>query len=63
MSLYEYQMGRDIYWKDYPFYALIQAAMRQADTSNLEKLKACFPDTYEELLLRYNTPGGTLPTD
>jgi hypothetical protein len=33
------------------------AAMMQADTDNLEKLKAAFPDVYAELSRLYNTPG------
>ncbi len=31
MSFYDYQMGLRVATEDYPFYALIQAAMRQAD--------------------------------
>jgi hypothetical protein len=36
------------------------AAMRQADTDNLEKLQASFPETWDELHRRYNAPGGVL---
>lgn len=60
MSYYDYIAGRSIAAEDYPFYALIQAAMREADTENLEKLKLAFPDTYEELMNRYDAPGGLL---
>jgi hypothetical protein len=55
--------SRRIEMEDYPFYALIMAAMRQADTTNLEKLKAMWPDVYREFMARYNAPGGVLPTD
>jgi len=46
-----------------PFYALIMAAMRGADTDNLDKLRAAFPEVYRELRERYNAPGGQIPTD
>ena len=61
MSLYEYEASKRISAIDYPFYALIMAAMRQADTRNVELLTRAFPDTYAELLERYNAPGGLLP--
>ncbi len=43
------------------FYTLIMAAMRCADTDNLAKLKDAFPEVYQELVDRYNAPGGLLP--
>jgi len=43
-----------------PFYALLMAAMREADSMNIKKLKAAFPDTWTELKARYNAPGGRL---
>lgn len=63
MSLYEYEEGREIAVKDPPFYALIQAAMRRADTSNLEMLKRCWPDVWLELRARYNAPSGMLQSE
>ena len=60
MSLHEYIMSRRLAAEDYPFYALIMAAMRQADTPNGEKLKAMWPELYEEMKDRYNAPGGAL---
>lgn len=60
MSYYDYIAGRTIAAESYPFYGLIQAAMRRADTENLEKLKLAFPSTYEELMQRYDAPGGLL---
>lgn len=59
MSLHEYQRSKAI--ADEPFYALIMAAIRAADTFNAERLREAFPDTHEEMLLRYNAPQGLLP--
>ena len=63
MSLYDYQRGRDISNLNAPFYAVIQAAMRQANTDNLEKLKGAFPDVWAEFVARYSSPDGILPGD
>ncbi|MFH1031073.1 MAG: hypothetical protein V1767_00680 [Chloroflexota bacterium] len=63
MSLYDYKEGIRISLRDSSFYGLIQAAMRQADSENIEKLKRAFPETWEELQARYNAPGGILPGD
>ena len=60
VSLYDYKASQAISVQDYPFYALIMAAMRQADTFNLESLKSIFPDVFTELRERYNAPGGLL---
>jgi len=60
MSLHEYEVSRGLSYQSYPFYALIMAAMRQADTDNLEKLKAGWPETWDELQRRYNAPGGAI---
>ena len=61
MSYYDYRVGLEVSKEDYPFYALIQAAMRQADTDNLESLKLGFPHIWKELKERYNSPHGLLP--
>lgn len=58
MSFYDYNVSKAI--PDLPFYSLIMAAMRKADTVNLAKLQAVFPDTWQELQERYNAPGGKL---
>jgi hypothetical protein len=63
MSLYDYRASLFISAEDYPFYALIMAAMRQADTANIERLKYAFPLTWAELERRYHAPGGELPED
>jgi len=43
-----------------PFYALLMAAMREADSTNLERLKLAFPGTWAELQAHYHAPGGLL---
>lgn len=48
---------------DWPFYALIMAAMRKADTDNLERLRAAFPRVWSEFWDRYHAPGGVLPDE
>jgi len=58
MSHYDYEISKEIATK--PFYAIIMAAMRRADTKNAEALKAAFPETWEELKARYDAPGGCL---
>lgn len=63
MSHFDYEASKHAALQDYPFHALIMAAMRQADTDNLEILKAGFPGTWTELDARYNAPGGLLPGD
>lgn len=63
MSLYEYEEGSEIAAKDPSFYALIQAAMRRADTYNLELLQRCWPNVWRELMERYNAPGGKLQSE
>ncbi len=55
MSVYDYQVGLRL--AKYPFYALVQAAMRKADSGNLERLQDAFPETWRELQTLYNTPG------
>ena len=60
MSLYDYRRGQAIAMQDEPFYALVQALMRQADTQNLERLQTMWPGVWQELELRYHAPGGLL---
>lgn len=43
MSLYDYRVSQEIASHDYPVDALVMAAMRKADSSNLERLKLGFP--------------------
>ncbi len=60
MSLYEYQTSREIVAEDYPFYSLVMAAMRQADSENALALRSAFPETWAELQARYEARGGLL---
>lgn len=67
MSFYEYNMGLrlDLLINNgrVPFNSIIQAAMRNADSDNLERLKQGFPEQWADLQARYNAPGGVLPGD
>lgn len=63
MSLYDYQRSQHIEAQGEPFYALIMAAMRQADSHNIEKLREAFPEVWEELYQRYHASGGLLPIE
>lgn len=63
MSHHDYLMSRAIEGQDYPFYAIIMAAYRKADSDNQRKLFRAFPNTVEELTARYNAPGGVLESD
>ncbi len=60
MSLYDYEMSREISATDPPFAALIMAAMRKADTQNTYWLRRGFPEIHKELAQRYISAGGLL---
>lgn len=60
MSLFDYRAAVTLWKADPPFYALIMAAMYRADSDNIVKLRAAFPETYAELDARYRAPGGVL---
>ena len=60
MSYVEYKESMTIEQGRYGFYSLIMAAMRQADSENIEKLKDAFPKQWTELRARYNAPDGCL---
>jgi hypothetical protein len=59
----DYEESISIAARDPSFKAIIMAAMRKADTQNIEKLARAFPDIYDELHARYNAPGGILSSD
>jgi hypothetical protein len=61
VSHHDYNASKALAALDPPFYALVMAAMRGADTRNAEKLRRAFPETWDELQARYNAPGGLLP--
>ncbi len=60
MSLYDYRQSIEIVSEGYTFHALIMAAMRQADSDNIELLRKAFPKVHEELTQRYHAPNGLL---
>lgn len=62
MSLYDYTASQQLAF-DAPFYGLIMAAMRRADTANLVLLRNSWPEVWAELDARYQAPGGALPGD
>lgn len=63
MSRHDYLVSRKIMADDLPFYGIVMGAMRKADTSNLARLKAAFPEVWEELDARYNSAGGILDSE
>ena len=63
MSLYAYRKSLQLTKDDPPFYALLMAAMRQADTDNLKLLRDAFPGVWDEFVARYHAPGGLLRDD
>ena len=60
MSLYDYVKSKEIAALDVPFYVIIMAAMRQADTPNMGRLQTMWSEVHEEMKKRYNAPGGAL---
>lgn len=60
LNLHEYEESIRIASFDYPFYALIAAAMRKADTNNLGRLRRMFPYVYDGLVRRLNEPLGVV---
>ena len=62
-SLYDYHISQQIASRDEPFYALLFALIRKADTYNAERLKEAFPEVYNEFWTRYNARGGYLPNE
>lgn len=60
MGWLDYKSSLNIECQGYTFYALIMAAMRQADTDNAALLKSAWPYVWEDLQERYNAPGGFL---
>lgn len=63
MSRYDYEQSKLVHAGMHPFYSLIMAAMRKADTANLDLLTTAFPFVWKELSDRYDAPGGILPGD
>jgi len=55
---HSYLVMREIERRNFPFYALIAVAMKNADDENLAALKIAFPGLFEETKERYNLPMG-----
>ena len=60
MSLYDYLASQKVLSRHYPFYALLMALIYQADTPNSEKLRAAWPEVWDELQERHDAPDGRL---
>lgn len=63
MSRFDYDVSREIAKNDPPFASLIMAAMRKADSINIAKLAAVFPEIHDEVRARHNAPGGMLESE
>lgn len=63
MSLHEYLCSQAISREDPPFYALLFAMIRKADSENVTKIRAAWPEQWAEMQARYHAPGGVLPED
>jgi hypothetical protein len=61
VSRYDYERSMEL--TAVPFHALIMAAMRKADDRNAVKLRAAWPEVWDELYARYWAPGGLLPDE
>ena len=61
MARSDYLASRQIESGGYSFAAILMAAMRRAGGSNLDMLRAGWPSLWDELVARYNAPGGWLP--
>ena len=59
-SHFDYMASLSASAAGYSFYALLMAAMRDADSKNLEALKSVFPEEFEVLMERRDAPGGLL---
>ena len=60
MSLHEYLCSQAISAGDPPFYALLFAMIRKADSENASKICRCWPEKFREMQRRYNAPGGII---
>ena len=60
LSHYDYEQSLRISAEGYPFYALLAALMRDADTRNADLLRAGWPGIWESLRRRYDAPLGVV---
>lgn len=61
IGLHAYKRAVELFEADEPFYALVAAAMIKADSTNLPRLQAAFPEVWAELDARWNSPAAVLP--
>ena len=61
MTHNDYEVAKQIESTNPPFYALIMAAMRKADSANASLLQRAWPETVAELNYRYWSAGGLMP--
>jgi hypothetical protein len=59
-GLHTYRAAVKLNQQDWPYYALLQAAMLRGDSDNAAKLRGAWPELWAELEARYNAPGGLL---
>jgi hypothetical protein len=60
ITILDYKESQVISSKDYSFGSLLFALIRKADSNNFDKLSSAFPSECNELVARYNAPGGAL---
>ena len=60
MARYDYMRSARFLENDPTFTTLIMAAMRKADSINLEKLKKAWPEIWKALQARFHARGGWL---
>lgn len=63
MSYADYAQARRLGRDDPGIYALLMAAARKADSINLAKLRAGWPELVAEVEARYNAPAARLAGD
>lgn len=62
-GLFDYGIASRLHRDRAPFDALIMAAVLGADSANLARLQAAFPELTAEARARYEAPGGRLPSE
>ena len=61
MGWFEYEQSKEIASKEYSWLSLLFALIRKSDSNNAQIIKENWPEHYEELVKRYNVPGGHIP--
>lgn len=59
----EYREGRIASAQGYGFYSLIEAAMRTADSEQIEVLRNAYPNVYADLMARYDSQNTRIVND